>query len=199
MSITALREADSKLRKTDFCCLADICRLPFRDETFDAAISGYTIQHIPESQQLQAVKELYRVLRPKAHLCIITEVRYSRKRRGLFFLLRSVRNLLRGLHLIRSPLPPASSEKTPIERPPSELYFFPREISWWKEVARELTSIYSIESHRILNRSEFEWWFGRSNYAAKTLRLIENAFPRLTSGISAYCLIDISKPATSDL
>jgi ubiquinone/menaquinone biosynthesis C-methylase UbiE len=136
MSITALRGADSKLRATDFCCLADICRLPFRDETFDAAISGYTIQHIPESQQLQAVKELYRVIRPNAHLCILTEVRYSRKRRVLFFLLRSVRKLLKVSHLIRSPVPPLSSKQTHVERPPHELYFFPREVTWWKEVAR---------------------------------------------------------------
>src|SRR5439155_9286885 len=43
VSITALMEADTKLRETDFCCLSDICRLPFRDDTFDGAISGYTI------------------------------------------------------------------------------------------------------------------------------------------------------------
>ena len=55
---------------------------------------------------------------------------------------------------------------------------------------------YSIESLRVLNKSEFEWLFGQSNRAAKTLRLVGNAFPRLTSGKSAYCLIDIRKPAS---
>jgi SAM-dependent methyltransferase/uncharacterized protein YbaR (Trm112 family) len=198
MSITALTEADRKLRQTDFCCLADICRLPFRDETFDAAISGYTIQHIPESQQLRAVKELFRVIRPQAHLCIFTEVRYSLKRRILFYLLRSVGKVLRTLNLVPSPLSPGSSKEAGGERPPHELYFFPREITWWKEAAKELTNRYSIESLRILNKSEFEWWFGQSNGAAKALRLIENAFPRLTSSISAYCLMDICKPAKKD-
>jgi ubiquinone/menaquinone biosynthesis C-methylase UbiE len=57
--LTALREADGKLRESDFCCLADICGLPFRDETFGGAISGYTIQHMPDSQQVMAIKELY--------------------------------------------------------------------------------------------------------------------------------------------
>jgi ubiquinone/menaquinone biosynthesis C-methylase UbiE len=197
MSITALTEAKSKLRQTDLCCLADICSLPFRDETFDGAISGYTIQHIPESQQLRAVKELYRVIRPNAHLCIFTEVRRSMIRKGLFFLLRFGRKLLKVSHLIRSPLPIPSSKH--VESPANRLYFFAREITWWKNVARSLTSRYSIESHMILNKSEFEQWFGRSNSAAKALRLVQNAFPRLSSGISAYCLIDICKPAKSDL
>jgi len=194
MSTKALTEANSKLRQGDFCCLADICRLPFQDQVFDAAISGYTIQHVPETQQIRAVTELYRVLRPNAHLCILTGVRYSMKRRGFFFLLRFVRRILNILHLIRSPSVHLSSAKTDIEVPPHELYFFPRDISWWKDISRELTTRYSIESLRILNRSEFEWWFGRSNSAAKALRLIESALPGLTSGISAYCLIDICKP-----
>jgi hypothetical protein len=107
-----------------------------------------------------------------------------------------VRRVLKALHLVR---PPLSSEKTRADSPPHELYFFSRDLAWWKEVARELTSRYSIESLRILNKSEFERVFERSNYAAKALRLIENAFPRLTSAISAYCLIDISKPAGNDL
>jgi ubiquinone/menaquinone biosynthesis C-methylase UbiE len=61
ISIAALTEPGGKLRQRDFCCLADICRRPFRDETFDAAISGYTIQHIPAQR---AVQELYRVVDP---------------------------------------------------------------------------------------------------------------------------------------
>jgi hypothetical protein len=60
-----------------------------------------------------------------------------------------------------------------------------------------LTNKYSIESHMILKKSES--WFGKSNSAAKALRTIQNAFPRLTSGISAYCLIDMCKPAKGDL
>ncbi len=202
MSISALREADGKLRQADFCCLADICRLPFRDETFDGTISGYTIQHVPESQQLRAVKELYRVIRPSARLCILTEVRNSTKHKGLILLLRSVRKLLEVLHLIRPPVPSPSapsSEKMCVEPPPHELYFLPREVAQWKKIAGELTSRYSIESLRILNKSEFERLFGRSNYAAKALRLIENTFPRLTSGVSAYCLIDIGKPTGNNL
>jgi hypothetical protein len=45
----------------------------------------------------------------------------------------------------------------------------------------------------MLNKSEFEELFGQSNRAAKYLRLIESAFPRLASFMSAYCLIVLCK------
>jgi hypothetical protein len=100
-----------------------------------------------------------------------------------------------ALHLVRPQLPFFSSDGPRAEAPPHPLYGFLQKLAWWKKVVRGLTDKYSIESLRILNKSEFEWLFGQSNQAAKTLRLIENAFPRLTSGMSAYCLIDICKPA----
>jgi len=193
MSITALQEAGMKLRETDICCLADICKLPFRDDCFDGAVSGYTIQHIPESLQLGAIQELFRVLRPKTHLCIFTEVQYSLWHKALFFLLRAFRKLGKVLHLGRSQI--LTPQKDPGREPvPHRLYYFFRNRAWWKQVAGELTHEYSVESLRILNKSEFEWLFGQSNRAAKALRLVETVFPRLTSVMSAYCLIDLCKP-----
>ena len=98
-----------------------------------------------------------------------------------------------ALHLVRPQLPSSSSDGPRAEAPPHPLYGFLQKLAWWKKVARGLTGKYSIESLRILNKSEFECLFGQSNQAAKTLRLIENAFPTLTSGMSAYCLVDICK------
>ena len=199
MSIAALMEADAKLRQADFCCLADVCNLPFRDETFDGAVSGYTIQHIPESQQIPAIKDVYRVIRPNAHLCIFTDVKYSMQHRGLLFVLRALRKLLKVLRLVLPPHPPSDSVKKSGEDQPHPLYFHGQEPAWWKKVARELTDRYSIESLRLLNKSEFEWLYGRSNRAAKALRLIESVFPRMTSGMSVYRLIDICKPVRGNV
>jgi hypothetical protein len=42
MSLTALREAQAKLEGKGFCCMANICHLPFREEVFDGVVSGYT-------------------------------------------------------------------------------------------------------------------------------------------------------------
>lgn len=193
MSITALLEASMKLRQMDFCCLADICRLPYRDDSFDGAVSGYTIQHIPESLQIAAIKEIFRVIRPNSHLCILTEVKSSVWHKGLFYLLRAFRKLLKVLHLV-SPQIFVSQTEHGHENPPQRLYYFFRSRAWWKTVSGELTYRHSVESLRILSKSEFEWLFGQSNRAAKALRLMENTFPRLTSAMSSYCLIDLCKP-----
>jgi SAM-dependent methyltransferase len=197
MSITALSEADAKLRRRDFCCLADICSLPFRDETFDAAVSGYTIQHIPEAQQVRAITELYRVLRPNAHLCIFTNVVPSRGHEDVVFLLRGLRKGLKMLRLIR-PMAARPTSDAPAPLPPHALYSFARTVKWWEDVASDLAAQHSIEALRLLNKTEFEQLFGRSNRAAKVLRFVEGALPQWTAGLSAYCLVDICKsPAGS--
>ena len=197
MSRTALEDAAAKVRPGDLCCLADICNLPFRDETFDGAVSGYTIHHVPESQQIPAIRELYRVMRPSAHLCIITGVTKLRQRGALMFVLRAILKLLRVLRLAR-PYQSSSLWTTinqPTLEPPHQLYAQVRERAWWKNVASELTDEYSIECLRLLTVFEFNGLYGRSNRAAKALRRIESLFPRLAANMAATCLIDICKPA----
>jgi hypothetical protein len=71
-----------------------------------------------------------------------------------------------------------------------------RGLAWWKGLARELTHRCRVESLRLLNKWEFESLYRDSNRAAKALRWIEGAFPRWMSGLSAYCVIDICKPAS---
>jgi SAM-dependent methyltransferase/uncharacterized protein YbaR (Trm112 family) len=193
MSVTALMEASCKLRQADFCCLADICNLPFRDETFDGAVSGYTIQHIPESQQILAIKELYRVIRPDTHLCVITNVQSWSLRGRLVSMLKAFRKSLELLRLARPIHPTSCAVDNSQLNPPHPLYCHLRKPAWWKVVARQLTDTYSIESLRLLSKSEFDRLFGTSNRAVHVLRLIESAFPKWTSRVSVYCLIDIRK------
>jgi SAM-dependent methyltransferase len=197
LSITALDEAHAKLRPTDFCCLADVCALPWRDSTFDGAVSGYTIQHVPEAQQRRAINELYRVLRPGAHLCIFTNVVPSRGHAYLVSLLRRLVRVSTVLRLIRPARVQASSAGPEGPPPPHELYCCMRPVKWWGEVATGLAAPYSIEALRLVNKSEFEQLFGASNRAAKVLRFVEGAFPRWTAGLSAYCLVDICKPSAT--
>jgi SAM-dependent methyltransferase len=52
---------------TAFPC-ADACALPFRDETFDAALTQYTLMNVPDKARLFA--EAYRVLKPGARLSV---------------------------------------------------------------------------------------------------------------------------------
>src|SRR6056297_890629 len=41
---------------------ADICNLPFKDDSFDVILCNHVLEHIPNDTQ--AIKELYRVLKP---------------------------------------------------------------------------------------------------------------------------------------
>jgi hypothetical protein len=100
---------------------------------------------------------------------------------------------LKVLHLVSPQIVPSQTEDGR-EIPPHGLYGCTRSRAWWKKVAGELTNRHSVESFKILNKLEFEWLFRQSNRAAKALRLVENAFPRLTSVMSAFCLIALRKP-----
>jgi ubiquinone/menaquinone biosynthesis C-methylase UbiE len=49
----------------------DVCALPFRDETFSAAIAVASLHHLPsEGERLQALREVSRVLEPGAEFLV---------------------------------------------------------------------------------------------------------------------------------
>ncbi|MBI2831343.1 MAG: class I SAM-dependent methyltransferase [Chloroflexi bacterium] len=67
-SIEMLKLARKYARKYDFqvsLALADVCHLPYQDETFDWAIAVATYHHVRGGEgQLAALRELRRVLKP---------------------------------------------------------------------------------------------------------------------------------------
>ncbi len=63
-SFQALMEAKKKLGPKGICILSDIVDLPFKDNTIDCFLSLHTIYHIPKNQQVKAINELYRSLKP---------------------------------------------------------------------------------------------------------------------------------------
>lgn len=42
---------------------ADICHLPFKDNSFDVVLCNHVLEHVPED--IRAMQELYRILKPK--------------------------------------------------------------------------------------------------------------------------------------
>lgn len=64
LSFKALTEAKSKLGNKALCILCDMTNLPFKDGVMDGFVSMNTIYHIPQNEQVTAVRELYRVLIP---------------------------------------------------------------------------------------------------------------------------------------
>ena len=63
ISITALREARTKLQERGLYVVGDIANLPFAPGVFDGAVSMHAIHHLPLEEHKQAYVELGRVLR----------------------------------------------------------------------------------------------------------------------------------------
>jgi ubiquinone/menaquinone biosynthesis C-methylase UbiE/uncharacterized protein YbaR (Trm112 family) len=195
ISLAALRDAQAKLEGKGFCCMADISHLPFREGVFAGVVSGYTIQHIEESQQSEAVAELYRVLKPRSHLCVITDLQRNRAHRTLVLAVRAMRKVLRLLSINetgvnRQKVPQVSASP----KPPHQLYYHERDLAWWRKQARGLTDCYALEGLRLFSKEEFEFLFGGSMRAAKTIRALEVLFPGLAARMCAYLLVDLFKP-----
>ena len=195
ISLTALREAQAKLEGKGFCCMVNICQLPFREGVFDGVVSAYTIQHIAESQQSEAVAELYRVLKPRSHLCIIGDLQRTRAHRTLVLAARAIRKVLRllsisGTRANRQQVTQVSA----FPKPPYQLYFAARDLAWWRRQARGLTNSYALEGFRLFKKEEFEFLFGESMRAAKTVRALEVLFPGLAARMCAFLLVDFFKP-----
>ncbi len=64
ISITALKEARSRLGDKGLLVVADIANLPFKPDAFDGVVSMHAIHHLPLSEHKRAYLELTRVLKP---------------------------------------------------------------------------------------------------------------------------------------
>ena len=71
ISITALREARTRLGERGLYVLADISNLPFKSDAFDGAVSLHAIHHLPLSEHKRAYVELNRVLKPERQAVVI--------------------------------------------------------------------------------------------------------------------------------
>ena len=195
MSLVALREAEAKLEEKDFCCMADICHLPFRDGVFEGIVSNYTIQHVEEPQQSEAVAELYRVLKQRSHLCIINELRRSSVHRTLVLAIKAITKVLRLLSVGGARVNRQNhAQLSHSPKPPHPLYAYFQDLAWWRNQARSLTDCYALEGLQLFSKDEFELFFGQSMRAAKTLRALEVLFPGVAARMCSYLLVDFFKP-----
>ncbi|MBN1453379.1 MAG: class I SAM-dependent methyltransferase [Anaerolineales bacterium] len=71
ISITALKEARTKLGERGLYVVADIANLPFKAGVCDGEVSMHAIHHLPLSEHRRAYLELYRVLKPERSAVIV--------------------------------------------------------------------------------------------------------------------------------
>ena len=70
-SIKALQEARTNLKHDGLYVVADITKLPFKDDTFDTIMCAHTLYLIPEDEQDTTIREFYRTLRKNGRCVII--------------------------------------------------------------------------------------------------------------------------------
>jgi len=78
ISITALKEARTRLGAKGLYVVADIANLPFKSDAFDGAVSMHTIHHLPLSDHRGAYLELNRVLKAERSAAIVNGWDYPR-------------------------------------------------------------------------------------------------------------------------
>lgn len=71
LSMTALREARTRLGKRGLYVVGDIANLPFKPDTFDGAVSMHAIHHLPLTEHKRAYLELKRILKPEGNASVV--------------------------------------------------------------------------------------------------------------------------------
>ncbi len=71
ISITAVKEARTKLGERGLYVVADIANLPFKSDAFDGEVSMHAIHHLPLSEHKRAYLELQRVLKPECSAVVV--------------------------------------------------------------------------------------------------------------------------------
>ncbi len=73
LSFQALSEARKKIGDKGIFLLCDMTNLPIKEGCIDSFVSINTIYHIPKDEQMNAIRELYRVLSPNGKGAVVYE------------------------------------------------------------------------------------------------------------------------------
>ncbi len=127
VSPTAVKFAGKKTGKKARLIVGDVCKLPFRDNSFDAVIGVHVFDHLSQTERTSAANEATRVLKPGGLLFFqgfsVNDDRFGsgveveqntfRRKNNVwyhYFSLEEVENLFRGMAVMQ--LQEKCSEKT---------------------------------------------------------------------------------------
>jgi ubiquinone/menaquinone biosynthesis C-methylase UbiE len=192
MSFSALREARTALQGRCSCVQGDIVHLPFKDETIDGVISLHTVYHVPADEQIQAFREIGRVL-TRDHTAVVV---YTWGNHSFLMALamapllplRLGRKIITAI-VRRTQSPVAQSSHTP------QLYFHPHtrrylvrhlephmkfDVLVWRSLSVPCLKLYF-----------HTWLFGR--FLLNVIYTLEDVLPRLMGRCGAYPLFVVKK------
>jgi len=186
LSSRALNEARKKIGDKGIFILGNIANMPIQSAKIDAAISLNTIYHIPKEQQVDAFKEIYRVLTEKAPGLIIYEWgRYSHLI-NLFVLPYKLNNHLNKLFKVFNP--------NNLAQPDIYFHAFNRGYFNERKLGFKLkTFVWRSISVPFMKIYIHKWLFGKS--LLKMIYNIEEKFPQIAGNVGEYPLFYFEKSA----
>lgn len=201
LSYRGLQEAKAKLGDKGIYLFADVTNLPIRNDSIDAAISLHTIFHVPKDEQLTALRELRRVIKPNAPAVVV----YSwgnrsllmnmadRLYKGALFSPRLLARAFRRLTRILGAKPKEIINK-PAKPNPPPIYFYTFDYHYFADPELRLDIkffVWSCVNNRFMTR------FARGPLIGPCLLSIiyylENLFPRTLARIGEYPIFLIRK------
>jgi len=185
ISYTSLLEARRKLGEQGIYLLADLSRLPIRNETIGSAVSINALYHIPKSEQLEVMRELYRVLQKKGKGVIV----YSNGRRSwcMNLLALPIKIVVKCRALLRKFRP-----EDEITSP--ELYFYAHPLRKFRQDT--LGFNVDVRVWRFLSVPVMKLYFHRFLFGRNLLRYVfrlEQKFPSFLGKIGEYPLFWFEK------
>lgn len=203
LSITALREARQRLGSHGLYVVADVSRLPFRDDVFDGVVSLHTIHHVPFEEQITAYREIYRTLKPGRSAAVVNAWQKPRLMERLAWMIRLYAFLFKWIERfnrivlrrrVRSSTEPAAPtpagaptgtytvhwEPAPL-RAELERLGMPVEIHPWRSLSVRFT------------RAVIHPWLG-GRFWLRLVYWLEEKYPRYFGENGQYPLLVLRKP-----
>lgn len=187
-SETGVKETNEQLKSTMIPCeatQADICKLPFNDNQFDAVYSAHMLYHIPDSAgQKSALHEMMRVLKPGGVLVLITA-----NPRPLLFPIRFLKRLFADTPVVAY-ISNFIRRKPPIPYKPMPLNWIRHQISQFGAVEFATFGIPST----FFNQSITEYK-GMGKLLWKLIRWLDITYPQASAHLGNYAQVTVIKSA----
>jgi ubiquinone/menaquinone biosynthesis C-methylase UbiE len=211
ISIVALREARKRLGEHGLYVVADIARLPFKDEVFDGIVSLHTIHHIPTEEKIPAYEGLYRTLIPGKKMVVVNGWTRSPLMKRLDPLM-NITKRLRACWLNKVKRQPSDVvnqdanalgvdiNKKQSKSAPSGTYVQKLDAQWLTQALSGKMDfkilVWRSVSVRFLRSVIYPDWGGR--FWLKVMYWLEERFPRYLGRVGQYPLLVVSKPQNTN-
>lgn len=187
ISITALREARTRLGGRGLYVTADIANLPFKADIFDGAVSMHAIHHLPLSEHKGAYLELNRVLKTGRNAVVVNGWQNP-------WLMRSAEPFIR-LGRFLSGRAAKRKKDWAAEEDQAGTFVGKMTPHWLKQELQGAVAIQILPWRSLSPR--FMRWFVRPHFGGKLLLQVvfwlEERLPRFFGENGQYPLIVISK------